>query len=136
MGLFGPVVSLDRVLTSSGFRESSPTAQNGFIPPEFCFVAPFGTKQSRLSPQRPEGADVVQSPAPNKSLFWAGTGSACRAARGAVGGAYAPHSALSRLIRPGHQRPSGCRQTLRDAVRPADRRHWAASQQSAAVLGR
>jgi hypothetical protein len=37
------------LLTSARFRMSSPAADNGFVHPEFCFVAGPGTKHSRLA---------------------------------------------------------------------------------------
>src|SRR5260370_5109461 len=66
-----PVVSLGGLLTIAGFGRSSPRAENGFIGREFCFVARSGTKQS---------------------LFAAGTGPACRVARGALGRGPCPAS--------------------------------------------
>src|SRR5258708_18967974 len=111
--------------TKRPFRDVFARSENGFIPPEFCFVADGGTKQCQPAQETHAARKWFRRLRNIKTGAFAaapGTGPACRAARGGVDGAHAPYCALSLLPRPPHPMPPGLGAACHGLVRPPSRR--------------
>ena len=111
--------------------------ENGFVPGRVLFRRPSADETLPCSHRKTRGPrNWFTGRSEIKSRPDGEPSPACRAARGGVGGIHAPYRALSRLIRPRHQRPSGRGPARRRPVRPPDRRHRRPSRQKAAVFDR
>ena len=119
MGLGGPVVSLVGLVASASFRPSSPVPKMVSSRPSF--VSSSIGRRNIAGPPRGDARapGLVHWPIRNIKPRQGEPCPACRAARGGVGGTYAPYRALPRLIRSRHQRPSG--RGARHAVTLCDR---------------
>src|ERR1700722_6828145 len=98
---------------------------------------PDETKPARLADGPPP--ELVQGPTKYKNgplVPINGNPNGLRRRPGRGRRIYVPYRAISRLIRPRHQRPSGRGSARRRPVRPAGGRHRHPPRQKAAVFGR